>query len=498
MSINIYPNRSQVLDEVSSNGDLRKVLVVPLDFAKQTHVARIARGTGEYLRKRPLNVHNNNTGLHWLLDKVEASRSKYRIPKRNVIFGGEDPPEFVWNFVAAIQTAGYHFVRVNAKEAKKHRLNSRATSDTLALDGIAQVILLHRAYDLQDHGEIYGSMKQAERSRRKLTRDGTAVKNRIHRTADILFPGFLSEKLSGLQPFGKASLALMQDRFSMVRIKRMRTDTLAGRLRKSHVREPERATAKLKELAAASLAPDPAMLDYLQGSLTAKVKQLCAIAENIRFEENEMARYLVQTPGFLITSIPGLGVVLTGGIVAEYGDPDQWPGTDKMASYAGIVARHYQTGGPQSSPVSGKLPIDANHHLKDQLLQAAHHTGQCRHPAWSQLGLPGEHRLYENFCRVEAREGCSRLSTAKKLLEVGRAMIRDRRVYLPRTALHPEAADAMSPDQHVEYLEIVAEMLKRKWKAYDLGGIPEERNQLHLWLEETKELAKYTRRYNNK
>jgi len=414
MSINIFPDRSQALD-------LRKVLVVPVDFAKHTHVVQIARGTGEYLRKRPLNVQNTVDGLHWLLDKVESCRAKYRIPKRNVIFGGEDPPEYVWNFVAAVKTAGYRFVRVNAKEAKKHRVNSRATSDTLALDGIAQVMLLRRAYELQDRSEIYGAMKQAERSRRKLKRNETAVKNRIHRGVDTLFPGF-----SALQPFGKASLALMQDCFSVMRIKRMRLDTLAGRLRKNSVREPERAAAKLKELAAAALPPDPAMLDYLQGSLAAKVAQLRAVAENIRFEEHEMARCLVQTPGFLLTSIPGLGVVLAGGIVAEYGDPDLWPHPDKMASYAGIVARHYQSGGPQSSPVPGRLPVDANHHLKDQLLQAAHHTGRFRHPAWSRLGLPGEHRLYENFRRVEAREGCSRLSTAKRLLEIGRAMIRDR------------------------------------------------------------------------
>ena len=80
MTINIFPDRSQALDENSSNGDLRKVLVVPLDFAKQTHVVQIARGTGEYLRKHPLNVHNNMSGLHWLLDKVEASRSKFSPP----------------------------------------------------------------------------------------------------------------------------------------------------------------------------------------------------------------------------------------------------------------------------------------------------------------------------------------------------------------------------------------------------------------------------------
>jgi len=56
----------------------------------------------------------------------------------------------------------------------------------------------------------------------------------------------------------------------------------------------------------------------------------------------------------------------------------------------------------------------------------------------------------------------------------------------------------MPPDQHMEYLEIVAEMMTRKWKPYNLAGIPDERNQLHFWLKETEELAKFTKKYNNK
>jgi hypothetical protein len=188
-----------------------------------------------------------------------------------------------------------------------------------------------------------------------------------------------------------------------------------------------------------------------------------ALRESLRIEENEMARCLVQTPGFLLTSIPGLGVVLAGGIIAEYGDTSDWRIPDQMASYAGIVCRQHQTGGPDSEPVKGSLPIDANHHLKDQLLQAAYHTGQYRHPAWRRLGLPGEHLLYEHFRTVELREGKSRLSTAKKLLRVASAMVRDERIYLPPSALNPSAPDSMPATQFVAYLEIVAEMLTTKW-----------------------------------
>jgi transposase len=492
MSTNIFPSRSQAVDKILTEGELKKVLVVPIDFAKKTHVAQIAKGTGEYLRKRPFNVHNDVAGSQYLLEAVERCCAKYRIKKSRVVFGGEDPPEYVWNFVSSIQAAGYTFVRVNAKEAKKHRTNSRASSDALALDGIAQVMLLRRAYDLPCRDEVYGTMKLAERARRKLAKLVTAQKNRIHRTVDVLFPGFLNESLSGLLPFGESCVSLMEDGCSVVRIKRMRKDTLVKRLKAGHTHNSAKVAEKLKELANSALIPEPAMVPYQEKALATMARHLRSLRESLRVEENEMARCLAQSPGFLLTTIPGLGVVLSGGIIAEYGDPTIWRDPNRMASYAGIVCRQHQTGGPDSPPIKGKLPIDANHHAKDQLLQAAYHTGHNRHPAWKRLGLLGEHSLYEQYQSVELREGKSRLSTAKKLIRVVSAMIRSERIYLPNNALNPDAADAMSSRQYVVYQQIVAEMLTSKWKRYDLSGIPEEQNYLARWLQNTNELIKHS------
>jgi len=69
-------------------------------------------------------------------------------------------------------------------------------------------------------------MKSSERTRRRLVKQETAVKNRIHREVDILFPGFLSEKASGLTPFSGPTLDLMGKDFSVARISGMRLDTL--------------------------------------------------------------------------------------------------------------------------------------------------------------------------------------------------------------------------------------------------------------------------------
>ena len=153
-------------------------------------------------------------------------------------------------------------------------------------------------------------MKLGERARRKLKREETALKNRMHRIADVLFPGFLNESLSGLLPFSVSCLNLMESGCSVVRIRQMRAETLAKRLKAGRTHNPDQVAVKLKELAASVLAPTHGTVPYMEKSLAAKARHMVALRENLRLEENEMARCLVQTPGFFLTSITGLGVVL--------------------------------------------------------------------------------------------------------------------------------------------------------------------------------------------
>lgn len=493
MQTDIYPDRSQVAAGLLAESHPRDVLVVPIDFAKREHVAHLCRGTGEFVVKRPLAVKNSPAGAQYLLERIDGCCRRLSIPRGNVLIGGEDPPSFTVNFIHALTAARRHVLRVNAKEAKKYRTNTRATSDTLVLNGIAQAILCRRSYDIARMDEIYAVMRQAERSRRRLVRDETAAKNRIHRTCDVLFPDFLNGKASGLTPFTEITLDLMVKDFSVIKIRRTRTETLVKRLQARQVHNPEHVAAKLKSLADMALAPPPEIMPYHSRSLAAKVELLRGIRVALRAEENELARCLVQTPGFLLTSIPGLGIVLAGGIVAEYGDCDAWRSADRMASYGGIVPRQHQSGGTEAEPVIGTLPIDANHHAKDWLLQAAYHVGTTPHPAWRQLRLPGaQHVLYEHYQAVELREGRSRLSTAKRLLRIARAMVRDRRIYLPTNALDPHDPDALPVQQFLHYQQIVIDSLSRKWKGYDLSGIPDEDNWLTRTQEELDALTRLT------
>ena len=59
------------------------------------------------------------------------------------------------------------------------------------------------------------NLKSASRNRRKLVKQETALKNQIHKSVDLLFPNFLSERETKMVPFSSASLWLLEENFSV-------------------------------------------------------------------------------------------------------------------------------------------------------------------------------------------------------------------------------------------------------------------------------------------
>jgi transposase len=382
----IYPQRSQVAKKTILEAERNKLLIVPVDFAKKDHVVQICLGNGEFIYKKPFVVHNTEAGAAWLIERLRKNIAFRHIPVGNVLLAGEDPPPYTLNFINRFCREGFKFLRVNAGETKNFRTNSRTTSDNLALNGIAQAVLCQRAYDIARQDAVYSILRLASRNRHFMVKKETATKNRIHIAVSILFPGFLEEGKTGLVPFGSACLDLLSNNFSAPGIKNMRQSTLANRLKRHHVKDPAEKAGKIKALAGNCLPPDPISVEYHSRELAEQVAALQTTQKNIASNENQIARCLVQSPGFLLTSIPGIGVVLAGGIVGEYGDPASWPHPDRMASYAGIVPRQYQTGGPENPAKTGTLPHNANHHMRNWLIQSGFHVGTTKKAGTKKAG----------------------------------------------------------------------------------------------------------------
>ena len=471
---NIYQNRSQELWTLfESARDISKIMCIPMDYAKNHHVAMFCNGYGDIIRK-PFPVRNSPEGLDYLVDQVKRSCSHRNIKLQHAFFGGEDVSSYSENFVHSLRSMGWLVASVNAYEAKKQRENLQASTDRLDLMGIASMLLNRRANTHPAQSGTYRNLRIIVRDRKKLVKMKTEVKNRIHAVVDHLFPGFLNETRSGIRPFSKSSLYLMSDRFSARQISRRKLAPLTKALRRFGTNNPGQAAVKLKSYSVKAFSAPESHLHTLQLSLSCHVKHYSCLVDYIQQLEKEIASVLCQTQGAFLTSIKGIGIVLAAGICSEIGDPFIQGSATNLASYAGVVPRVKQSGGPESGPRVSSVSKRNNHILKDYLVQASTHIG--RH---------GPENLKQDFKRRQGQGQNAEFGMARRLMRITMGMMKTWQIYLPDN-LRTDQAD--KKDRAHYYLSIWPYITEKWSKLMPLVKVFGKNQPLGQWRDVVQQL----------
>jgi len=448
----IYTEQSQeLLGLFEEAGNNSKIMCIPSDYAKKDNVVMFCNGYGDILRK-PFSVKNSPEGIEYLSEQVTRSCLSRSINPKHVFFGGEDVGSYAENFANALRSKGWFVAGVNAHDAKKQRTNMQASTDRLDLMGIAIMLINRRANCSPAQSGIYLNLRNLVRHRASLVALSTRVRNQIHTVVDRLLPGFLDEKKSGIAPFSKSSLYLIENRFSAAKIRRRKKDKLTEILRRYGTQNPERAASQLQEYAKAVLIPPKEYIGTLQVSLAQHVKHYGCIRENIEQLEKEIALWLAQTQGAFLTTVRGIGIVLAAGVTAEIGDPSKQKPLNNLVSYSGIIPRVKQTGGPEGKTYTGKVAKRCNRLLKNYVVQSGLH-----------LGLHGPDELMADYKRREASGQHADFGIARRYLRMGMCLMRTSQVYLPRRLRDKNT----EPQQRAGYYLMSWPKLRAKWNMLD-------------------------------
>ena len=463
----------QLLQLFERAGHPAKVLCVALDYAKAQHTALICNGLGDLL-KSSFAVANTAPGVAQLLKEVRACAQSRKVRAEHVFFGGEDYPSYAENFVRQLRQEQFLVVRVNAWEAKQQRDNFQASSDSLDLLGIARCCLHRRGEPVRDLPQAYPNLRIATRDRDKRVRMRTAVSNRIHSYVDRLFPGFLSAGKSGLEPFSRASLDLMEDRFSPAQLSRRPRQALTEWLGRRGVTQARDTADQLKQLAKHVLPPAPDQTVMLQQTLAQLVGLYRNLEQSIGRIDREVAYWLARTPGAWLTSMAGFGITLAAGWTAELGPPSQWHSVRQLCSYSGVVPKTKQTGGTDKEPVVGTVAQRCNKRLKNVVLQAAEKVIQY-----------GPEELRQTAQQLEARGAHTAFAVAKRLVRLGKYLATTGTVYRPKALMDP----ATPPATLAAYYQGLWEKLLPKWKdKADLRDVFAPEYPLGQWRKMVQEL----------
>ncbi len=429
-------------------GSPKKVMCIPIDYAKQQHTALVCNGAGSQLRG-PFHIHNNPEGVAFLEKTVAGLCRKHAIRKAHVFFGGEDCSAIAFNFTHALIQKGYLGIGVNARDAALERQNQIASTDKLDLLGIASV-LINKKWGRTLSAE-YGDariLRDLTRHRKALVKAHTASAYRIHHIVDQLLPGFLDDKRSGLTPFSKPSLWVMQSGLAPRAILARKSPAMAEKLRLFMIRKPEEKVIKLKELARSALPPPARLCEILQTNLNHEVSIYEHLESCLKDLEQDIARRLAPTPGAMLTTVPGIALTLASGLYAEIGDPLRDRSMIQLSSYAGIVSRLKQTGGPDKEAQARGRSRRACVPLKRCVMDIALKTGQYGHP-----------ELKADYERRVNQGQDPRLTMGRRMLRICTHIIRHTDFFRP-----PSLGPDSSIDARRDYYSRAWDKVLIKWR----------------------------------
>lgn len=444
------PQVEHVFEEA---GQPSKVMCVPLDYAKRSHTALVCNGSGMQLKK-PFHVHNDPEGIDFLLNITDGLCRKHSIRREHVIFAGEDCGSFCLNFTHALAQKGRLLLGVNARDAAGERENKNASTDELDLLGIASLIINKKqGRTIGDDHSSAAVLRKLTHHRNSVVKSHSASAHRIHAMVDQLLPGFLNDKQSGLTSFSKASLWLMSERFSPRQIRSRRRDVLLRKLRSLGVSNAAETVDRLRHLADSCLPPPASLCESLQTSLSHEIAIYQSLEGSLAQMRQQIARALAPTPGAMLCTVPGLSIVLSSGLYAEIGDPTRQRSVEQLASYAGIVDRLKQTGGPDGEARSKGRSRRGHRVLKRLVVDIALKMGQYGHP-----------ELKADYSRREALGQDVRFTMARRMLRICNHLIQHTDFFVPPSLLK----DASCEQLRAYYSQAWPRMLI-KWR--DAGAI---------------------------
>lgn len=319
-------------------------LVIGIDIAKHTHVARSVDWRGIELGK-PLTFENTRRGLE---DLVQWLTELKQVHGKNAEMVGMEPTGHYWMALAQyLRLRGIPVVHVNPAHVKKSKElddNSPTKNDVKDALTIARLVKDGRyaapIIPVGVHAELRNGMNQRER----LMDDWHRVTGRIHNWLDRFFPEFVPTVFK--QWDGKAALVILRQAWLPVDIAVMAPEHVVHLWREADIKRGVGGQAAQKLVKAAQqsigLTEGPTMA---RQELQILMSQYDLIQQQLDVLMKQVEELLAQIPGAAqMCNIPGLGVSTVAGFLAEVGDLSLFTSWHQIRKLAGLNLKENSSG----------------------------------------------------------------------------------------------------------------------------------------------------------
>jgi transposase len=405
-------------------------LYVGTDISEKVNRTRFYDGSGKEIRRRLESV-NDLPGSRRLVE--EAISRAEGIGAEEILWGLEATNLFWWHLATFLTThpellaRGLRCYTFNPRQVKKFK---ESYPDIGKDDWTDAMVIADRLRFGRLPAECY--LDERYQPLQRLTRYRRHLVTQLVREKNVAL-GYVYLKLSAYsseQPlsdtFGVTSQELLESYLTPDEIAAAPIEELAALVKehsRGRVADPEEVAKVVVQAARRSYTLPKSMVEPVNLILSSSLTTIRTLKAQIKAIEKAIATELQASPPQTLSTIPGLGPVLTAGIVSEIGDVGRFGREESLAKFCGLTWRRHQSG--EFEAEERPLTKGGNAYLRYYMVEAANSV---------RLSCPEEFGSYYHKKFREATHHKHRRAlvlTARKLVRLVHSMLRSGRIYRP-------------------------------------------------------------------
>ncbi|MDF9626110.1 IS110 family transposase [Bacillus cereus] len=399
-------------------------LFVGLDVSSQDAKVCFLNGDGD--RLQAFTITNDLPGAITLKEKIldTASRSTCKTIKiglESTSIYSYHPAMFLHND-KELRTYGSQVFMINPKQIANFKKSYSEMDKTDAIDAfvIADYVRFGRHTMSIVKEEQYIALQQLTRSRYQLVHALTKEKQHFLQHLSMKCSQFSQDVNSSV--FGNAMMELFLEQFSLEDLIQMPLQELALFLQekgRNRFGNPEEVAKSIQKAVKGSYRLSKVVEDSIDLLLSTSIRIMRTYQTQIKEIEKGIESLMSTLPQTL-ESIPGIGPVFAAGIVAEIGQIERFADETKIAKYAGLFWKKYQSG--RFTAENTPLSRAGNQYLRYYLVEAANSVRR---------NVPEYRDYYAKKAAEVPKHKHKRalVLTARKLVRLVDALLRNNQIY---------------------------------------------------------------------
>lgn len=318
-------------------------LVVGIDIAKRTHVARAQDYRGIQYGK-PISIENDKLGFERLIYWIKEMEKKHN--KAETIVGMEPTGHYWLNLEQYLREYGIKLVLVNPAHVKKSKSlddNSPTKTDKKDARVIAQLVKDGSYSEPNIPEGIYAELRIAMTHRERLNKDLSRIKAKVHQWLDKYFPEYLNHVFKDWE--GKASIVILKTIPLPEQIIKMSPEEIVKVIKENSGRGVGIKRAKKLKGAALNTVGIKEGLEMAALELKNIINQYELLNQQLLDLEEKVIEILDDIPGAKeMKSIHGVGEMTVAGFIAEIGNINNYEHNRQIIKLAGLNLKENSSG----------------------------------------------------------------------------------------------------------------------------------------------------------